>query len=57
MGRDGHASCVLSSAPRPQVLISGGWDKDNRLLNDTWVLDVHKRLWTKVSPVKRVLGM
>ena len=48
VGRDSHASCVLSDAPHPQILISGGWDKDNQPLNDAWILDVHRKHWKKV---------
>ena len=48
-GRDGHASCVLSGGPHPQVLMTGGWDKQNQLLYDAWVLDVTSGSWTEVS--------
>ncbi len=48
-GRDGHASCVLSDSSQPQVLVTGGWDKQNQLLYDAWVLDVTSGSWTEVS--------
>ena len=49
MGRDGHASCLLAGSPNPQVLISGGWDKDNKLIKDAWILNVNARIWKEVS--------
>lgn len=49
VGRDGHASCLLSGSPNPQVLISGGWDKDNKLINDAWILNINARVWKEVS--------
>ena len=48
VGRDGHASCLLSGSPNPQVLISGGWDKDNKLIKDAWILNVNARVWKEV---------
>lgn len=49
VGRDGHASCLLSGPPNPQVLISGGWDKDNNLINDAWILNINSRAWKEVE--------
>ena len=48
VGRDGHASCLLTGPPNPQVLISGGWDKDNKLINDAWILNINTRVWKEV---------
>lgn len=50
-GRDGHASCVLSEGAHPQILVTGGWDKQNQLLYDAWVLDVTSGSWTEVSVI------
>lgn len=49
VGRDGHASCLLAGTPNPQVLISGGWDKDNKLINDAWILTINERMWKEVK--------
>ena len=48
VGRDGHASCVLSDPLHSQILVSGGWDKDNRLIKDAWILNVQTKSWKKV---------
>ena len=47
VGRDGHASCVLSDPLHSQILVSGGWDKDNRLIKDAWILNVQTKSWKK----------
>ena len=33
----------------PQLLVIGGWDLENRILEDAWVLDLNTRTWRKVA--------
>jgi len=47
--RSAHAACCLNYGHHhPQVLVSGGWDKYNRCLSDTWILDVKSGRWREV---------
>ena len=49
VGRDVHAACCLDhGGEHPQLLISGGLDNDNKILNDLWLFDVASRKWKKV---------
>ena len=49
MGRSGHAACCLNyGSPTPQLLISGGRDKNYAILSDSWILDVVSRRWWEV---------
>ena len=50
VGRWGHAAvCLGYGGDHPRLLISGGVDKDNRILNETWILDLQAgRWWRKV---------
>ena len=42
-GRAGHAACCLNySQQYPQLLVSGGLDRQNRPLGDVWILDVER---------------
>ena len=48
--RDSHAACCLNFGDdHPQLLVTGGMDSHNKVLGDTWILDVHARTWRKVN--------
>ena len=50
MPRDGHAACCLNFGDEhPQLLVTGGLDRNKKVLGDTWILDVHARTWRKVN--------
>ena len=52
MGRAGHAACCLCyGEEHPQLLVSGGLDKDNNTLKDLWVLDVEAGTWKEVRGI------
>ena len=53
VGRSGHAATCLSYGSQPQLLVTGGLDKDDKVLNDVWILDVQSGRWRKV----RVYGL
>ena len=47
--RGGHAACCLNYGQRfPQLLVTGGWDKQGRPLAEAWILDVERENWRKV---------
>ena len=49
MGRSSHAACCLNyGEEHPQLLVSGGRDKDSITLGDLWVLDVEAGTWKEV---------
>ena len=48
--RSAHAACCLNyGEEHPQLLVTGGWDKNDNTLQDAWVLDVNSGRWRKVS--------
>ena len=49
--RDGHSACTIERAPRPLLLITGGWDASDHALSDLWLLDINSGLWKQVKPV------
>ena len=52
VARSGQAACCLNyGEDRPVLLVSGGVDKDNHVLNDLWMLDVNTGRWTEVGGV------
>ena len=52
MGRSLQAACCLNyGEEHPQLLVSGGMDKDGNILRDVWVLDVEAGTWKEVSVV------
>ena len=52
VGRIFHAACCLNyGEEHPQLLVSGGRDKDNNILRDLWVLDVEARTWKEVRGI------
>ena len=46
VGRGAHAACCLDE--HPQLLISGGMDKYEETLCDSWLFYVASRKWKKV---------
>ena len=50
VGRDVHAACCLNyGQEHPQLLISGGLDKDHKTLGDAWLLSVATGTWREVG--------
>ena len=48
--RSGHAACCLNYAEEcPQLLVTGGLDKNGITLQDAWILDVNSGTWREVS--------
>ena len=48
--RDSHAACCLNyGQDHPQVLVTGGQDKNDNAINDMWILDVQSGRWREVS--------
>ena len=47
--REWHAACCLNYGEQfPQILMTGGLDKQNKSLADVWILDIERENWTKV---------
>ena len=52
VGRDAHAACCLNyGEEHPQLLVTGGVDKDGISLQDAWILDVTSGEWREVSGI------
>ena len=50
VGRSYHAACCLNyGEEHPQLLVTGGVDKNGNTLQDAWILDVNSGRWRKVS--------
>ena len=48
--RYAHAACCLNYGEEdPQLLVTGGWSKNETILNDAWILDVNSGSWKTVS--------
>ena len=48
--RSSHDACCLNyGEERPQLLVTGGWDKNGNTLQDAWILDVNTGRWREVS--------
>ena len=49
MGRAAHAACCINYGEQhPQLLVTGGQDKDGKTLRDAWLLDVDSGTWKEV---------
>ena len=47
--RSSHAACCLKYGQQfPQVLVSGGLDRQGKPLADLWILDIERGNWRKV---------
>ena len=56
-GRSGHAACCLNyGEDHPQLLVTGGWDNNDNILHDVWILDVNSGRWREVSCDECVIG-
>ena len=50
MGRYAHATvCLDYGGDRPQLVVTGGHDASNNVLNDVWIMDVQSGTWKEVS--------
>ena len=50
MERETHAACCLNyGEEHPQLLVTGGVDKNCTTLQDAWILDVKSGRWRRVS--------
>ena len=50
MGRTRHAAvCLGYGGDHPQLLITGGLDDGNKVLSDSWILDLQSGKWREVS--------
>ena len=48
VGRNRHAATCLGYGDDPQLLVTGGTDKDNKVLDDSWILDLQAGRWREV---------
>ena len=48
VGRHGHAAVCLDYGDHPQLLVIGGLGRGNKVLNDTWMLDMQSGRWREV---------
>ena len=49
VGRDSHSAvCLGYGGDHPQILVTGGLDKDKTVLSDAWTLDVQSGRWKEV---------
>ena len=47
--RQFHAACCLNYGQQhPQLLVTGGWDRQDKAMGDAWILDVDSGKWRKV---------
>ena len=50
--RSGHAACCLNYGQQhPQLLVTGGENRQDKTLGDAWILDVDSGRWRKVRSV------
>ena len=48
-GRSSHAACCVNYGQQyPQLLASGGLNREGRPLEDVWILNVERENWRKV---------
>ena len=48
-GRSHHAAVCLNYGQQyPQLLVTGGWDRQDKPLADLWILDIERGSWRKV---------
>ena len=51
--RNSHAACCiagpLTGQQYPVLMVIGGWYTDTSALDDVWLLDVDKGVWSEVS--------
>jgi len=39
---------ITVETQNPQLLVTGGWDRQGKVLGDAWILDVDSGRWRKV---------
>ena len=50
VGRTGYAAvCLGYGGDHPQLLITGGLDVGDKVLSDSWILDLQSGRWKEVS--------
>ena len=50
MDRSSHAAyCLNYGEEQPQLLVTGGLDKNGKTLQDAWILDINSGRWREVS--------
>ena len=48
--RSYHGACCLNYGQQfPQLLVTGGLDRQGNPLADAWILDIHRGKWRKVK--------
>ena len=53
MERFSHAAtCLNYKDEHPQLLVTGGVDKDGKALSDAWLLDINTERWREVREVE-----
>ena len=50
VGRQSHA-CTSIISDSPTLVVIGGTDQTNKLVNDSWTLDTSQYQWSKVCNV------
>ena len=51
-GRSFHAACCLDfGSQHPHLLVTGGLNNDNKILEDAWLFDVNNGKWKEVSGI------
>ena len=48
VGRAGHAAVCLDYGDHPQLLVTGGKGRGNKVLSDGWLIDVQSGRWREV---------
>ena len=57
VGRSSHATCCLNyGEEHPQLLVTGGENNNDYILQDAWILDVNSGRWREVSGDECVTG-
>ena len=52
MARSCHAAvCLWYGGDHSQLLVTGGWDKNFKVLSDTWILNLQAGRWREVRSV------
>ena len=55
-GRSGHAACCLGYAgDHTHLLVTGGIDRGDKTLNDTWLFNLSLKKWKQVRCLSVIL--
>ena len=53
VGRDLHAAvCLWNGGGYPQLLVTGGLNDANKILSDTWLLNINAGRWMEVRSMQ-----